>query len=153
MLLRDQADERLDSGDVAVDRLQPGGEGRAPDADDRVTLGRVAAERDRVAVGVLQLDEVEDVRIVDRVVRVDQRVRGKAGGGLAGDRGERRLRRQAVGPPQIVVVRHPVVATAFDVNRAQILDAREAVGVDGRRAAGSRVRDAGLRNLEEDAAQ
>ena len=61
-------------------------------------------------------------------------VAGKVGG-LAGDRRERRLRRQPVGLPQVVVARHAVVAAALDVDRAEVDDAGEAVRVDDRRAA------------------
>jgi hypothetical protein len=56
-----------------------------------------------VAVGVRQAREVEDVRVVDRVVRVDGRIGREPVRPLARDRRERRLRREAVRDPQRVV--------------------------------------------------
>jgi hypothetical protein len=60
VLLGDHADECVELVDVPVDRLQPGGKGRASDADDRALLG---PEVEPLAVRVEDLDEVEDVRV------------------------------------------------------------------------------------------
>jgi hypothetical protein len=58
VLLGDHADECVELVDVPVDRLQPRGERRASDADDRTLLG---PEGQPLAVRVEDLDEVEDV--------------------------------------------------------------------------------------------
>jgi hypothetical protein len=121
MTLGDHPDERVELVDASVDRVQPRGERRAADADDCVLLRFVALDRDGLAVYVLQLHEVEDVRVVERVAAA-QHAPGEAGSALAGDRRERRLRREPVGLAQIVVGRHPVIAAALDVDRAEILN-------------------------------
>jgi hypothetical protein len=83
--LGDRSDERVHLVHAAVDRLQPRGEGRAPDALDRVLAELVAARRERVALVVLELYEVQDVRIVDWIPGVDPGAEREALGGLAGD--------------------------------------------------------------------
>ena len=72
-------------------------------------------------------------------------------GRLAGDRGERRLRRQPVRLPQVVVGRHAVVAAALDVDRAEVDHAGEALGQG--RAVEARAVLPGTGHLEQHAAE
>ena len=79
--------------------------------------------------------------------------RRKLVGGLAGDLVKGRLCGQSERPAQLGVGRHPVVALALDVDRAQIRDAGEATGHALLRQTGARVRVARRGILEQDAAQ
>ena len=146
--LRHHADERVDLVDAAVDRLQPGGQRRAPDAGDGVLLG-VGARR------------------VDHVARSCRRSWTKSrmcGSSIVSPAGsasvdspvisrERRApARKPYALPHVVVARHAVVAAAHDVVDAEIRDVGEATGIDHRRLAGGRIGRAGLRHLEQHAA-
>jgi ribosomal protein L44E len=137
-------DERVDLVHAFIDRFQPRRERRSPDADDGVLACLVAMQRDDLALGVAQADEVEDARIVER-----QSARPR----LTRHGGERRLRRQSVRGAQRVVQRHAVVATALDVDCAEVLHAREAARIDDGAYACCGVLGARLRNLEENAAE
>ena len=92
--LGDHADERVDLVDGC--RRSPSAGPRPSCAGRRRRRRRRLPAGDRVAVAVGRLDEVEDVRIVDRIARVDQRIGGEPFGRFAGDRRERRPRRQPV---------------------------------------------------------
>ena len=119
---------------------------RSPSAAPRASSASCRRRRPRrrsglssgidVAVHVAQLDEVE---VPDRRCRL---VGGRraALARLARDLRERSLRREPVRLPQLVVGRHPVVAAALDVDRAEVRDAGEAVRVDDRRRADGRDR-------------
>ena len=67
--LGEHPDECVELVGVSVDRLQPCGEGGAANAHDGLGVRRLAPELDRIPVGVEERDEVEDVRVVDRVAR------------------------------------------------------------------------------------
>ena len=91
-----------------------------------------------MAVGVRQLREVEDVGS-----SIGSPLRAKSCGKLSVASPVMSVKvffgAQAVRGSQLVVVRHAVVAPALDVDRAQVLDTREALGLDGRRGAGGRI--------------
>src|SRR6267143_5954439 len=83
--LGDHPDEGVKPIDRAVDRLEARGDSRAADAGHHLLLGRFAVGRDDVSVRVPKLDEVKDVRVVDRVPGIDQRIDRKLLRGLPGD--------------------------------------------------------------------
>src|SRR5438046_10287511 len=91
--------------------------------------------------------------MVDRVPWVDQRIDGEALRGLSGNSDEGCLRRKAIGPPQIVVRRHTVIAATGDVDCAEVTHAAETVGVDDGHAADRWIGDTRLWDLEEHAAK
>jgi len=99
------SNKSVESIDGPVDRLEARRDGGAADTGDHRFLGLLAVGSDEVTVGVPELDEVEDVRVVDRVPRVDQRIGWEALRGLAGDIDERCLRREPVRPAEVVVRR------------------------------------------------
>src|SRR5438552_17135054 len=128
MPLGDHSNKRVEPVDVAVDRLEPGGEGRAPHRGHDFLLGLRAAGSDEVPFRVSELDEVEDVRVIDWILCVDQRIRRETLGGLAGDVDERGLRREAIRAAQVVVRRQSMFAAAGAVDRAGAAYPGEAVG-------------------------
>src|SRR2546430_10232111 len=91
--------------------------------------------------------------MVDGVAGVDQRIGGEALRGLSGDIDEGCLWRKAIGPPQIVVRRNPVIAATGDVDCAEVAHAAEAVRVDDGYAADRWIGDTRLWDLEEHAAK
>ena len=103
-------------------------------------------ERDRDAVAIGERVEVQAARVVER----DRAERLRR---LAGDLRERPHRREADRAAQVVVGRHPVIASALDVKRPEVDDALEAAGRG--RGLEARRRVGGVRpgDLEQDAAQ
>ena len=126
--LGDHADERVDVGHRAVDRLEPRGERGSAVAADGLGLGLVGAERDRRRRSTSnRRGEVHAVRVVDLVAAGQLRVGREGLARLAGDRPEGRLRCEAVRRAELVVARHAVVTAALDVDRAEVHDAAEAL--------------------------
>ena len=146
----DHADERVDVGHRAVDRLEPRGERGSAVAADGLALGLVGAERDPVAGDVEQAGELHAVRVVDLVAAGQLRVGREGLARLTGDRPEGRLRCEAVRRAELVVAGHAVVTAALDVDRAEVHDAAEALR---QFRAVQALRVARHRDLEQDAAQ
>src|SRR5437899_12483950 len=67
MPLGHHSNECVEPIDGAVDRLEARGHGGAAEAEDHFFLGLLAVGSYEVSVGVPKLDEVQDVRVVDRV--------------------------------------------------------------------------------------
>src|SRR6267143_673785 len=91
--LGDHTHESVEPVDRAVERLQARGHRAASSADHHLLLGRLGTGSDEVPVRIPEFGEIEDVRVVDRVLRVDQWIRGEPLRGFASDLDEGRLRR------------------------------------------------------------
>jgi hypothetical protein len=80
----EHAGKGVEPFDGAVDRLEPARHRRAARRGHHALIGLIAAGFERGTVGVGQRDEVEDVGVVDRRVRVERRIRRECLRGLAG---------------------------------------------------------------------